>query len=461
MRFLSFIFMISLLAGPVRAENNLIIKTYSANANDRVCTVTSKDIAKVSKYCPHPTDHLQYLLASSSEIYEWTIFQMAATLQIKKNKCIQERTKALLEDKEMMDEWMDYLVISWLGSKKSTMMLDRCRQISLKAQMRSFYSREPAVPRLWKDICDDPDRRAALEATTNIFQYSMPVASSPEFFKVMEENRAGIVSKKTGKPITDDEILGTDLSDVFSVIQSDDNSFRFLKRELKKKFMVLSNEREAMSQKILKSRSPTSKGFVLDEALRDAMFEEDTVMDVLQATKEIKTVNGVPEFSGGANCIMNRYEKSLGGEMAELVILGIFFSRVMPGAFNPARLKNLKDLSKAALVGSIPAGTFQGLREFVKTCYHSEYQDAKLIGTQKSQVKAFEIARDMPKSIGHKAFAMKNFPDDKAPSCKGIDANLMLGDFKRFTCIQNALLTITNFASLRLSLPILGYVLSE
>ncbi len=447
------------LSRPAWAENNIFIRTYSGIANNRLCKlVTENDVKSINSNCKYSSNNP---FITSEQIYEWTIFQMSAKHQLKKNQCIEERTNILLKSDELMDQWTNALAVSWLGLKKTQLILERCEQISLQGRMLPFYTKRPSIDPKWLEICDNESTRASLDTAKNIFQFSLPINSSPEFFEVFEKHRSTLISKKTGKPLTDFEILNSDLSNT-SFIETNPNGIRALKNDIKQKFLTLTDERKKMSAKINNSLDTKTNTYDLDFATRDYLFDDDTVMETLEKAGQLKASPGQPtEFATGAKCIVNHYEHSVGGEFAELALLSVFFYRFLPAkTFGLGAVKNFKTLAKATSIAAIPAGTFQALRETIKTCKFSQYQDTKLVGQKSKQTTAFIAADKLPKNVGFSAYEIELLKDG-ASSCVGMDDNLMLGDFKRFSCVQNALMSIANFASLRAALPIAGYVLSQ
>lgn len=443
----------------VRAENNPFVKTYIGITNSRVCGIVSRDDVKaLGKDCPpYPGNTL---FTTSEALFEWTIFQTSANLQLQKNKCIIERSEVLLKSDHLMEQWINALTVSWLGKRKSELILQKCKEVNFNTNERigarlniGFTPRSTVDPQ-WLKICEDPNTLVTLSSAANIFEYSLPITSSPQFFDNMESHRDAVIYKKTGKPITNEEILNSDITNL-SFILLDSNELKSLVKDITKDFKAVSDERKEMRLKILSTREPKNKTFNIDDATKEYIFDDDTVFEVLEKTGQLESdfiTGDTVKMSNGAKCILNHYEHSFDAEITELLALSIFFSKVISKAFSLPKIKNLKSYGKAIGSGSIPAGVFQALREAMKTCGNSQYQDVKLKDQNKTQRKVFIEGDQLPKEVGFNAFDIKDFPDNKTPACKGLGKNLMLSDFKHSSCIVSSLFTLANAAPLALPL---------
>ncbi len=462
---LTYFFIFSLLfEHRVLAENNIFIKTYNGVTKNRICGFVKPEDLKTLEYaCKHPNS----LLTFSEDVFEWSIFQSSAKLQLQKNLCIQQRTTEIMNSKNLFDQWFRVLAKSWLGKRKAQLIVSKCEEINyntnerLGARLNPNFTPRKIVDKKWLDICEDKNALAPLIAADGIFQYSLPAISSPDFFDILKDGRSTIINKKTGKPMTDAEILEADLSDL-TFLSLDPSKTEQIKSALKEKMSVLVKERKEMILKIEAQKDQNSDVFNLDYATKDYLFEDDTVHEILEKSGQMKNSElpgGITEISTGAKCLLNHYESTLGGELAELVALSGFFGGIISKVFRSGKGLKINSHAKMLLLGSFPAGVFQGLRETIKTCSANQYLDTKITDRKKNETKASIEGDSLPKNLGYEgAYDLEDISESKIPSCKGLPKNTIVNSFKRADCITNAVLSL---APLQVSLPVLAVSLSK
>lgn len=139
-----------------KAENNVFIRTYSGIINGRYCgRVASEDADKLEKACKYPGRNL---LTSSEKIFEWSVFQSSAELQVQKNLCIQQRLSEMAKSPDLQKEWIKDLAKAWLGKKKAQLIVSKCDAINFNTNERlgarlnaGYYPRQTVDPK-WLEI---------------------------------------------------------------------------------------------------------------------------------------------------------------------------------------------------------------------------------------------------------------------------------------------------------------------
>ncbi len=453
-----------------QAENKFFLKLYTGIVNARFCgLVQSEDLKGLPHVCEYP------LFAFNEELFEWSIFQTSAERQLKKNLCIRQKMDAILDSKKLTELFIFKLIYAWLGKKKGELITAKCDELdynsnprlgarininfepttdarSADPKQRERVSEKIKSLEPWVKLCSDSNAMAAIRVATKIHQYALPKLSMPELFAVMDEVRSVLVSKKTGKPVSDLEILNQDLSklDAFEVKR---DQYPKMKEKFQKIFDKLGQERQAANKHLLEQKRLGKNYFDLDEGTRDYLVEDGTVREVLEKAGKLQTHRLSGEdinMTTGAKCLLNHYEQTSTGEIVE----GIVYSAMLGGV-----------ISQFLKVGKIPAllnsvaivAVLQGLRETIKTCSADEYLHTKLMGQCKDETAVFDQSRNLPKDFGFKPTGF-TIPSKDIPACKGLDQNSIVGGFERFGCITNSILS---FAPMKLALPILSYEISK
>lgn len=475
-----------IFCGPLaRSENDFLVKTYSGITNGRMCWpffgVSNDDVNSLDGPCP-PNP----LTMFNEEIFNWRVFQSSAEMQLQKNLCIQQRLDVLMHSPKLVKTWFKFVAKAWLGKKKAELILSKCGEISyntnkrLGARINPNFTPSPATPeqsknphslkssidKKWLDLCADKNALATLAVADNLFDHALPVIGSPEFFNVVEENRSVILNKNTGKPITEAEILGADLSNL-KFLAVDDKKMEAVRGEMKQKMALLRSERRDVNIKLKNNRDKKGIFNNLDEPMRDYLFEDGTVYEVLKRSNQMVTsdlTGETIEMSSGAKCIMNSYELSIGGDMAEIVggsfLLGATFAKLRNLAsleltLLTGKIVKTTTMMKQIGLGSYMAGAAVGLREAAKTCPESgaQYQHTKLSDRNKGQASRTIEVDSLPEDLDFNFYELKGIPKAKTPACKNLPKNSIVEEFHRFGCISNVILSV---APLVIALPTLA-----
>lgn len=213
--------LVLLIANMAYAENNKFLREFVGMSNGRLCgTVEAKELAKLKDACKHSrAGWFNHLKSNNEDIFEWSIFQSAARLQLQKNECLQQRLDKFQKNPELLQQWVKFLAVSWLSQKKAKLILEKCGVIKVNSSLSKVaginsVKFDDSLNPKWREVCGDEKSLASLKAANALAEFAMPVVSNSEFFDVFEKNRKIWLNKKTGQPVSDEELLNADLTNI-------------------------------------------------------------------------------------------------------------------------------------------------------------------------------------------------------------------------------------------------------
>lgn len=463
--------------------NSTIASAYNQLKHGRNCgQVTAAELKTQGFTCSmrKPVgDIFDALKPANSEIFDQNIFNISAESQVERNKCLTEQIAAIQGDKNLQNAWQSFLIASWMGIKKSELMLNTCNrevfsriekanvkrygiekayEISLK---NSFMTKAKPLPDRWKEICFDDDAVEALKAATYAFKFSVPVISNPEFFKNLEDNRDMLINTETGKPLTDEDLLAADLSDDEGELQTD-----LVKLKIKKKaspnfenniydqINTLKNDRTTITDKITKSKSGSN--YDLDAELIDYMYEDGTVLQTLKSKKLIpEDYSGLgstdeKKISNGAFCMLARFEPTMVGELIDMGVQGYLFGKLF---FSGAG--KLIAASKTPVGTGMKAASYLMVaKQIAKACPvpvvgDKPHRMQKVASMSQTETQATLMAGNLPKEVGYAKWNLE-IDQKKTPSCKTAEQkNLMFNSAHDARCLLN----IAILGALKIAFP--------
>lgn len=475
------------------AENSLFASIYNQIKNDRKCgQVTKSDLKNAGFTCENrnPTDINNFLPWA---IFEWNVFQLGAASQIDKNNCLNEQMTALFNDEQLLRTWFSQLTAAWMGMKKSNLILMQCHSKVKKRPSRGDVMNtglkktskigDNSLGDEWDAICSDSQKISALKAASSLFPYALPVVSDPGFFEIMEKNRKMIVNRKTGKPISDEDLLKADLQDLSFMKLIIDTKFV---SEMKESLSNLYSERSSITKQIMESKRNGS--YELSDELKEYIFEDETVYQVLseqnligtdysdldktkpekpnfeasserkQTTyqeKQIADFNKVP-VSNGAFCILAKYEPTLTGELIDFaatsVIAGGIIFKSLKGIKYLEGLSTLKQIGKSTGFGFALNSYPMMAKQVYNSCGGNDaHTSKKVVSASKTEVLASIQGSNLPSEVGYGTWNLELDPK-LTPSCKKTEnKNLMLNKKYKSNCFLDSLLALS---PLKISLPV-------
>lgn len=483
------------------AENSFFASAYNQIRNGRACGEVSRSDLKQAGFACGSENPVYKVFKRSWEIYEWNVFQLGAENQIHKNDCQNEQVTVLLRDKTLLKTWFSQLAAAWMGLKKSELILKKCNtelfsrlqpsfvrrygeriayQKTVEADV--FESRKP-LEKEWVDLCLDKEKMSALKAAASLFPTALPVVSDPEFFKTMEKHRKMIVNKKTGKPLTDDDLIKENLHDLsFIKLKLETQA----ETEIKDKMSMVTDERASITKKIRESKKDGS--YHLSSSLKEYMFQDETIYQTLienklmgagyqdiDNTKRADSGSGfsndsdrlntdnlqrdegnkVP-VSNGAFCILAKYEPTLTGEVIDFAatsaIAGGIIFKAIKGAKYVSSLSTVGKFKKSMGYGMAVTGYPIMAKQIFNSCGGNDaYTAKKVVSASKTANFASDQSSNLPDEVGYGAWNLTVDPN-QIPSCKNVeDKNLMLNKNYKSNCALDSLLAVS---PLMISLPV-------
>jgi len=464
------------------AENSFFASAYNQIRNGRACGQVNQSDLKNAGFACGSGNSINKITLSSWEIFEWNVFQLGAENQINKNDCQNEQIAVLMKDEKLLKTWYSQQAAAWMGMKKSELILKKCTTDVFSRLQPSFVRRygergayEKAVEgdvfqlrkpleKEWLDLCLDKEKMSALKAAASLLPMALPVVSNTEFFKIMEQHRKMIVNRKTGKPLTDGDILKADLQDL---------SFMKLKLEahfenkMKESLSELSNERASITQEIRESKKDGS--YRLSDNLKEYIFQDETIYQTL-IEKNLMSADytGIDKtndsISNGAFCILAKYEPTLIGEIIDFAATSAFAGGIIFKAIKGTKyvegLSTMGQLKKSASYGMAATGYPMMAKQVFNSCGGNDaYTAKKVVSASKNEDLASIQASDLPNEVGYSTWSLEVDPQ-LIPSCKKTeDKNLMLNKNYKSSCFLDSLLAVS---PLKISLPvILGATVSK
>jgi hypothetical protein len=426
-----------LLPDPVRADVGLVAGLYQQVKNNKYCF-------QVPSCQRHGFD--------GEKVFKRALFNFAADKQLQKNNCMKDLLSDV-EKKENADEWALSLMTSWLGVRKSELLLQSCKSLvgnKIEPADRKRYGARRAYEMALKrtpnptepvdeetlNLCLDQGKLKSLENAAAAFRFSLPVINHPDFYKWMEKNRNKIISKNTGKPLSDAELLEMDLNDTSNLkllLNTEDyDTFNASFRSLKK-------QREAVSQELENYKNGEIKD--LSQSTKDFIYEDGTLAQSLVAygalNNESDSLNSkaASEIPTVGVCMLSQYETTLGGTVTEMSVeiatIGIAALKIEK-AFGVAAesLSMASKIKRGFGLGMQYSVAYDLVPEIAKSCFGSKIQSV--------QARPQNVPSPLPSEIAFERFNLA-LSKNKPASCKTIDEiNFAVNDDHSSSCMGSA-----------------------
>jgi len=405
-------------------------------------------------------------------IFESLVFDEASANQVLKNNCVMEKTKTLMGQGRWRDTWTKILIHNWLLAKKTDEILKFCRtrywdrlantdenlppgeafDKFMNREIQTWPSRKEKIledAKLFKNKCLDTKLMIVAAQGKDILTETMPGVSSPEFFKILDEKQKHIINRRTNKPLTNSDIMRTDLADL-SFLNFDHASPLF--EALDQKNLGIYTQRAEMNGRI----DAAQKSGEMSQELKDEIYEDDTVKELLREKKLVPSDPKAKTMNPAVSCLLSRYEPNLIADTAELIGTSIVTGGVIGVAVNSTKAMKVYRLLKAAgkhkmLVGT---GIVSGGR-LMNRCLSQSVQLRKT----KDHIES-EGARHMD---GHAGLTRQNavpykkwnisFDEKETPSCHHARIkNQLVENESQLECLAEQ---FTNLLPMVVGLPVL------
>lgn len=461
---------------PAHAGNSILASSYTQISNGRYCQQVSRDDLKAAGFTCGFGKSTEQLTDTSWSIFEWNIFQLSAQSQVEKNNCLTEQLSALQNDKTKLRTWYSQLGAAWMGMKKSDLILKKCTAFDIKERIRNLNGlqseiakKSPTLKKLpkqevytdeWQNLCNSPNKMSALRASNKLFQHALPVISSPKFFEIMESHRGMLVDKKTGSPLSDEDLLKADLQELsFMKLQFTDE----FETEIGKSLNELAAERKGITKKLEESKTPDGD-YSLNSELKDYIYEDDTLNQTLASkgllAKYDEDGKMISDVSNGAFCLLSKYQRTPSGEIfafgVESALAGGILFKALKGTKYLAGLTELQQAKKSAGLGLAVTGYPMIAREIARECPvglgNEAHRTNKFVSSRLTETDTAIEAASLPKTVSYAPWYLDADPKE-IPSCKKLeDKSLKLNAANNSNCALSLILSV---APLKVALPII------
>jgi hypothetical protein len=435
---------------------------------------------------------LPRLVRSSQQIVEKNAFQKAAEIQTNKDQCFLDQATKVVNDQKFADFMLNALMRVWLSYKKTELILKTCEKIQntqiVERNQLSNRKKTQFDPK-WAEFCNDENQVKPLLASKELFKLALPFLQSQEALEVMEKWRLNLTIKKTAKALSDEDILamkiynftgrGSDPESAETIAYNkslfdssekakamaekseelNQYSVKFkitkgLENDYMDLFKKLYQERRTSLEKLYraKNKSQDGKTYILDQNLKDYIYEEGSLKEALESSGNENSIAG--------KCIMAEYEPSIKGELttfgAESVAGGFVIKTAAKAALRVGiaqalrwgkQVESASQTQRSFMLGSLVVGGKEGATQFAK-CLSTPIGIQKIDKGKSDKVKVQRA--DLPAEVGYKHYAVGS-DEGSTPACKALNTpDLIMHELSAAHCIAEGLL---NFAPLAISLP--------
>ena len=415
-------------------------------------SVTSRDVDDYKAgACTQHNGMFKKLPRDAHKMYSQAVLQDAANLQVTKNECLEEQVRCLESSEDAFKDWYRYLETAWLSSRKAALVLEQCAQHGTtdldpnqiynegfdKAyeNMRSNWplQRQKSTPALTgelREICSRPEMLETLATAIEVLQQSMPFVSDEKFFSTMEGYRGSVISKKTGKPITDAEILANDLSDPNQIIRTnfDNGHYAAAKGDIQKRLDLFVKGRKEMNQSIARAARDKFGRFPLTDSVMRAMYNDGSIHQVLSDKNQIppgyvdldRAARGT--VNPGAVCLLAYFEHSPIGAALDFGLTSILYGGLAKRLFTGTKylgkpfFDKMTQFNAGATIGGLPMAGHQAYGVCMQEKRSLAFNDSRELQHMRNVGKYF-----MPDSVGYRAdekWEIKKCPVERMPACK-------------------------------------------
>jgi hypothetical protein len=472
------------------AENSIVASAYNQIRQGQYCSdVRKEDISTSGLNCSlETTKKLAKLNGSAADLMEHLVFERAADAQVTKNKCLQEQIETMMKDPKRMQAYKFLLVQAWLNRRKANLMWDTCnktfyQKMDLAMMKREGFEKEWARVEArargtqheilgpskefmdkWKPICLKEETATALRNADELFSYALPVISAPAIFDAMDKNRDLLKIHATGKPITDQEILATDLRNLESLrFDLKEPGQLKLDAALQDTFKDLAAERAKVANRLSRRDPPRTKAArlggsgqgPLESDHRDYLFEEGTVHQVM-LNEGMMYDKATGNLSNSAACLLARYEPTLMGSVLDFsaktivtggaIGVGIRGVNAVRGATAVAGTKKAltagQELKRGARLGAMTAGVEMLAHQVYRHCFSSTARTRHMNSMKDSDASVSMSIANLPEEITtDRSYSV--FSKAEAPSCEDAGKqSLLTNSAHDANCMRELLFTV-------------------
>ncbi|MEO0337365.1 MAG: hypothetical protein AAF202_13300, partial [Pseudomonadota bacterium] len=329
--------------------------------------------------------NMEQLGKTPEQILREQVFHEAAHRKLNWDRCMEDVFDGFESNQNFMDQWMVTSLRAYLNYKKSEAFRKTCERkfwnycdpeytrmartlngpredgVSEQQECWEFMFEDPNGPNIYdiesyfnsreeaetlKQICFDPEHQRAMAVAPYIFKRTVPFFASDDVFDAWERNSNLILDDRTGEPISDAALMNMDFTDGFGgEIRMAENWIGPMResmgRVLERTRANGQEDRDVLERMINRADPMDHTDLVRpnpaidpDEYfLHDTLYEQGYFAEVLEDRDLIDrdAIGGSSRMTPEAVCFMGAYHESLGGELAEMALLGVATAGVGTG----------------------------------------------------------------------------------------------------------------------------------
>ena len=354
------------------AENSSLRTLFNQIAHGQLSCLnaTASDLSNMQALggssCKKIESHLTSFNENSYQLFEKTLFSLAAKIQINRDFCLQSQVKDFFKDDSSSLTYMAPLTVNWIRWRQASLKLEKCNTMFfsridknitnskgvpfnpqttkekwafIKSKDKIYRDRgyflyqrlSPENLKKREDFCFDPKQITKLQEIKSLSEFSIPIFSSLEMFDIISKFSGVIKYKENGKNVSDEDLekLETlDFKDIYidkEVFRSssencskanhsaclENNELKSLTRQIREFLSSTAKNRIQISKEII---DKASTGKALDENERDYLFEAESIHEALAEVNELPGyLDGIPlneiRVSNSVACLFDKYQK--------------------------------------------------------------------------------------------------------------------------------------------------------
>lgn len=441
-----------------RAENNLVEAIYNQNSFGKYCGFVNqaKTVSDYHFNCPKAEqDYINTHRVEVNAIVNAVVFGEAADRQARDDRCLSQALARIESNEARFTEFKGDALISWLSYQKTKAIQKRCHDVFwgplgtdkiakngmdwAKKNWRPpmFFKKMPTDDfKKLESLCLDEKLFSAISApgaVDDIFEAELPLIGDKKVYEIYDKHRADIIDKKTGQPLTDQQIVSRDLRDLSGI---DIVPRSGLDKGLDKFLKQTSSDRAAVADKLAKNRDDEPN------SLRDYLYEQGAVNSVMldHGMMEAGPDGKITSMTPAAGCIRAWYEPTFAGSMADLVIGTLLGGKVAysllskgPEFANLSRFAKIRKLGGLGLLGASGPSIVGSAR---KNCLSSVGRTQRLQSQTLSDLSLAQTQAGLPAEAGS-AISRIDFKPSEVPACKdGATKNYVVNWALHANCVR-------------------------
>lgn len=425
----------------VHAENSWFVSLWNQSESEKFCRqVKAEDVRPLANQCygPQRLDDKNLNLIAD-DVLRWVVSQEAAKLQIQKDQCLISQLQMLRTENKGCNLWHQKTVMAWLASRQTKLKFEVCKKNNERAEL--------------KNICADVRTQDLMKNPDHLFRMSIPLVNNIELLQGIDEHRKDIWVKSPapGHAITNEDILninfetGENLQDL-----KIDCTGRMI-AQLNSQLQSLEQERKELLSEIQNTKTANSVNFELSEDINDRLYEEGSILQVLDREGLLPSKANNFTKTPAAACVLAYHDKNITAELTEFggtSAIGMATSlKVLLKSPSFLKLSKIKKLKEIVSYGMLPVGVPMFAEEVKHKCFGIAGLPGKQVYIDGAKINLSE-GLNLPNDIPFEEVDITpQFA--KIPACKNIKlkswAASEAGPMTKADCVTHFLLSALPF----------------